>query len=66
MLGIEYLIQSLEDQHTQLKNDIGTIHLIASVALALDKLEDYLGKTNRSVVWLAAIVLHQEQVVFCY
>ena len=58
VLGIECLIQYLEDQHTRLKNDIGTVHLTTSVALALDKLEDYLGKTNRSAVWLAAIVLH--------
>ena len=58
MLGIECLIQSLEDQHTRLKNDINTAHLTTSVALALDKLEDYLGRTNRSAVWLAAIVLH--------
>ncbi len=58
MLGIECLIQSLENQHTRLKNDIGTTHLTTSVALALDKLKDYLGKTNRSAVWLAAIVLH--------
>ncbi len=41
-----------------MKNDIGTIHLTTSVALALDKLEDYLVKTNRSAVWLATIVLH--------
>ncbi len=58
MLGIECLIQSLEDQRTRLKNDIGTTHLTTSVALALDELEDYLGKTNRSAVWLAAIMLH--------
>ena len=58
LLGIEFLIQSLEDQYTRLKNDIGTIHLTTSVAFVLDKLEDYLGRTNRSAVWLAAIVLH--------
>ena len=58
VLDIECLIQSLEDQYTRLKNDIGTIHLTTSVALALDKLEDYLVKTNRSAVWLATIVLH--------
>ena len=46
VLGIECLIQSLENQHTRLKNDIGTTHLTTSVALALDKLKDYLGKTN--------------------
>ena len=58
MLGIEFLIQSPEDQHTRLKNDIGTTHLTTPIALALDKLEDHLRKTNRSTVWLAAIVLH--------
>ncbi len=58
VLGIECLIQSFEDQHTRLKNDIGTTHLTTSVALALDKLKNYLGKTNQSAVWLAAIVLH--------
>ncbi len=46
VLGIECLIQSLEDQHTQLKNGIDTTHLTTSVALALDKLKDYLDKTN--------------------
>ncbi len=50
VLGIECLIQSLEDQHTQLKNDICTTHLTTSVALALGKREDYLGKPNRSTV----------------
>ncbi len=58
MLGIECLIQPLEDQYTRLKNDIATTHLTTFVALALDKLKDYLGKTNRSAVWLAAIVLY--------
>ncbi len=58
VLGIECLIQSLEDQYTQLKNDISTTHLTTSVTLVLDKFEDYLGKTNRSAVLLAAIVLH--------
>ncbi len=60
VFGIEWLIQSLEDQHTQLKNDIGTTHLTTFVALTLDKLEDHLEKTNWSAVWLAAIVLHQK------
>ncbi len=46
VLGIECLIQSFENQHTRLKNDIDTTHLTTSVALALDKLKDYLGKTN--------------------
>ncbi len=41
LLGIECRIPSLEDQHTRLKNDIGTTHLTTSVALALDKLKDY-------------------------
>ncbi len=64
MLGIECLIQSLEDQHTQLKNDIFTTHLTTSVALALDKLKDDLDKTNGSAVWLAAIVLHPKHKLF--
>ncbi len=46
VLGIEDLIQSLKDQQIRLKNVIGTTHLTTSVALALDKFEDYLGKTN--------------------
>lgn len=29
---------------------IGTIHLTTSVALVLDKLEDYLGRTNHSAL----------------
>ena len=50
VFGIECPIQSLEDQHTRLKYDIGTNYLTTSVILALDKLEDYLGKTNQSEV----------------
>ncbi len=50
VFGIECLIQSLENQHTRLKNDIGTTHLTTFVALALDKLKVYLGQTNLSVV----------------
>ncbi len=41
-----------------MKNHIGTTHFTTSVALALDKLKDYLGKTNPSTVCLAVIVLH--------
>ncbi len=47
-----------------MKNDIGTTHLTTSVALALDKLEDHLGKTNQSAVWLAAIMLHPKHKSF--
>lgn len=50
VLGIEYFIQSLENQQTWLKNDIGTAHLTTSVPLVLDKLKNYLGKTHWSEV----------------
>ncbi len=50
VLGIECLIQSLEDQHTRLRKNIGSTHLATSVALALDKLKNNLGKTNWSAV----------------
>ncbi len=64
VLDLECLIQSLEDQHTRLKNDIDITHLTTYVALTFDKLEDYWGKTNQSVVWLAAIVLHPKHKLF--
>lgn len=60
VLGNEYLIQFFEDQHTQLKNNIDIIYLKIFIALVLDKLKDYLDKTNRSAVWLAAIMFYSK------
>ena len=49
----------MEEHHSRLAGDIHTsTHLKTSIILALNKLEDYLGKTNRSAVWLASLVLN--------
>ncbi len=58
VIGLEYLIQSLKEQYIRLIHNVETKELALSVSLALGKLQEYLGKTNRSVVWMAAIILH--------
>ncbi len=50
VIGLKCLIQSLQEQHIQLIHDVETKKLALSVSLALDKLEEYLRKTNRSAV----------------
>lgn len=42
----------------RLEHDVGTSRLKICVGLALEKLLEYVGKTSRSPVWLAALVLH--------
>lgn len=42
----------------RLEHDFGTRRLKICVGLALEKLLEYVGKTSRSPVWLAALVLH--------
>ena len=59
VIGMECLVLSLEEHHSRLAGDIhASAHLKTSIILALNKLEDYLGRTNRSEVWLASLVLN--------
>ncbi len=59
VFGMEYLVQSLEEHYSRLAADnYASAHLKTSIILALNKLEEYLGKTNRSAVWLATLVLN--------
>ena len=58
VMGLECLVDALQQIQIELANDIGTHDLNICVGLAIGKLEEHLGKTNRSAVWLAALVLH--------
>lgn len=59
VVGLECLIQSLEEWKLRLTNDdVSTHQLNICVGLAMGKLMEYVGKTARSPVWLAALVLH--------
>lgn len=50
MFNIEYLIQFLKNQYIWLKNNIIAVYLTIFVIMALDKLKNYLDKTNQSAV----------------
>lgn len=59
VVGLECLIQSLEEWKLRLTNDhVRTHQLNVCVRLAMGKLMEYVGKKARSPVWLAALVLH--------
>lgn len=58
VVSLECLIQRLEEQQVILSNDLGNRYLSVCVGLALQKLTDYVGKTERAPVWLASLVLH--------
>ncbi len=59
LIRMECIVQSLEEHYSRLAGDnYAMAHLKTSIILALNKLEEYLGKTNRSAVWLASLLLN--------
>lgn len=58
MISLKCLIDVLQQVQFKLANAIGIHHLNICVRLAIRKLEKYLDKTNRLIVWLATLILH--------
>lgn len=59
VVKLKYFIQNLEVWKLRFtKNDISIHQLNIYVGLAISKLIEYVSKTVKSPVWLAALVLH--------
>ena len=55
---LELLLHGLNDWAQRPARDIGSQHLLSCLTLAIEKLEEYLGKKSRSPAWLAAVVFN--------
>lgn len=55
---LELLLHGLHHWTQKLSYDVSSQHLLSSITLAAEKLDEYLGKTSRAPAWLAALLLN--------
>lgn len=55
-MGLEYLINLLQQVQIEWVNSIITYYLNICIRFTIGKLEKYLGKTNYLTIWFAAFI----------